>query len=140
MVHFAMHRNGSAIPMTNSGRSPPYGRLHALAAESAEIADSQRLVTVPMRGIGNDIVNLISVRVPDAHGVTVGIWNPSGTSINVVNGASVHPGEAVRIALQVPAGCVRTEPVDRLHVRVMVGDRELDQTVRLSSPVPVGCA
>jgi hypothetical protein len=41
-----------------------YGRLHALSADAAEISKAH--VTIPVRGIGDEIVNLISVRVPDA--------------------------------------------------------------------------
>lgn len=114
-----------------------YGRMNALSAESADVSDSH--VTIPLRGIGSDIVNLISVRVPDApDGVTVGVWNPGGTSVSLVRGASIHPGEAVRIALGVPARCA-PGTVDRLDVRMMVGDRELRQTVRLDEPVEL-CA
>jgi hypothetical protein len=117
-----------------------YGRQHALTAQPVEIAQSQRLVTVPVRGIGNKIVNLVSVQVRAARGVHVGVWNPAGTSISPVHGVSVHPGEAIRIALQAPANCAPTVSLDRLHVRMMVGDRALEQTLRLSSPVPIGCA
>jgi hypothetical protein len=114
-----------------------YGRLHALSADDAEIGKAH--VTIPVRGVGNDIVNLASVRVPNAPaGVTVGVWNPSGTSVSPVDGASVHPREVVRIALGVPPRC-SPGTVDRLDVHMKVGDRELHQTVRLDGPVEL-CA
>jgi hypothetical protein len=114
-----------------------YGRLNALSADDAEITKAH--VTIPVRGIGNDIVNLTSVRVPDAPaGVTVGVWNPSRTSVSLVDGASILPGEVVRIALGVPPRC-SPGTVDRLDVRMKVGDRELHQTVRLDKPVEL-CA
>jgi hypothetical protein len=114
-----------------------YGRLNALSADAAEI--SMAHVTIPVRGIGNDIVNLTSVRVPGATaGVTVGVWNPSRTSVLLVYGASIHPGEVVRIALGVPPRC-SPATVDRLGIHMKFGDRELHQTVHLDSPVEL-CA
>ena len=115
-----------------------YGKFNALTAEPAEITAS--VITIPVRGIGNDIVNLRNVRVLDVRGVTVGVWNPGRTDISAVNGASVLPAETVQIAVQVPSRCASAQTFDRLEVRMDVGaDRELQQTVRLESPVTV-CA
>jgi hypothetical protein len=119
-----------------------YGRLHALAAEPATTTTASGRVqaTVPLRGIGHGIVNLVSVRVPNAPDVRVGVWNLPGTHVGPVDGVSIHTGEAIRLALRAPSRCARTRTIDRLEVRMHVARRQLDQVIRLPEPVPVACA
>lgn len=77
-------------------------------------------VTIPVRGIDASA------------GVTVGVWNIPRTEVTWLDGVSIHSSEAIPIALQLPQRCT-PGTVDRLDVRVHVGDRELRQTVRLDA-------
>ena len=119
-----------------------YGRTNALSAEWGPVSTSTRgqaYLTIPLRGLGHDIVNLESVRVPGHPDVVIRSWNWIGSGVGVVDGLSIFPGDARSLALRLPQGCSAPIRVDRLDVHMKVGDRAHHQVVRLGWMRDVPC-
>lgn len=119
-----------------------YGRLNALSATSAMVTTSKKgreYLTVSLRALGNDIVNVASIDVPGQPDVVVRAWSPAGSTVHSVEGASIHPGESVDFALRMPNRCAGPSKADRLDVRMKVGDRDHHQVVRIGWSADIPC-
>ncbi len=119
-----------------------YGRVNALSAESGAVGTSNRgheYLEIPLRGLGNDIVNVRSVSVPGRPDVVIRAWDWIGHGVHPVDGLSIHPGETGRLALRMPQTCTGPIRIDRLDVRMDVGDRPHRQLVRLGWHRDVPC-
>ncbi|MDA0179249.1 hypothetical protein OJ997_02985 [Solirubrobacter phytolaccae] len=119
-----------------------YGRVNALSAEWGPVSTSNRgheYLTIPLRGLGPEIVNLESVRVPGRPEVVIRAWNWIGNGVGGIDGLSIFAGETRTLALRMPQGCSAPIRVDRLDVHMKVGDREHHQVVRLGWLRDVPC-
>lgn len=120
-----------------------YGRVNALSAEGGMVGTSNRgheYLEIPLRSLGNDILNLRSVSVPGRPDVVIRAWDWIGHGVHPVDGLSVFPGETGRLALRMPQTCTGPIRIDRLEIRMDVGDRPHRQLVRLGGLRDVPCA
>jgi len=119
-----------------------YGRTNALSAEWGPVSTSNRgheYLTIPLRGLGPDVVNLESVSVPGHPDVVVRAWNWIGTGVGTVDGLSIHAGDTRTLALRMPQDCSGPIRVDRLDIDMNVRDRAHHQIVRLGWLRDVPC-
>lgn len=118
-----------------------YGRVNALSADWGPVSTSNRghhYRTVALRGVGSEIVNLESVSVPEHPEVVVRAWSWIGSGVSDIDGLSVVPGESPSLALRLPQDCTAPIRIDRLDVRMKVGDRAHHQVVRVDAEIPCG--
>jgi hypothetical protein len=145
-----------AVTAALAGATISYGLLHPLSLSSAEVWSTKGGVTRVITHLHNEgraEVTVLSMTVPgvrtraltDPVDPTLSSYafesspdDPDGGMVPIAGRRFLHE-RSRSVELVVPiAECPTTRIIDRVHVRLRVHGRTVDQVVRLA-PVPVGC-
>jgi hypothetical protein len=127
-----------------------YGFLHPLSSSTAELESlrgGRAKIWVNLDNDGRADVTVLGVGIPGAR--TRALTDPADSyeydpddpdlGMIPIAGKTIDGGQSRDVTLVVSARCPSSRIVDRVHVRLRVLGRTIDQVVRLGPPVPVGC-